>query len=113
MKTASLLPVPVDSAARQPARSRDAVSRRFRFLLSLVLLLATFQCSRVLLDAYNNGPRQAVNVPLDAAGILEKCSLLETKPGPPPDFYTRTQNDRFVSGTKPTLIKASGVFQGS
>ena len=110
MKSTSQLPVPVDSVAREPARSRDAVSRRFRFFLSFVVVLATFQCSRVLLDAYNNESRQTVNVPLDAARILEKCSLLETKPGPPPDFYTRTQNDRFVSGTKPTLIKASNIY---
>ncbi|EJF61656.1 composite domain of metallo-dependent hydrolase [Dichomitus squalens LYAD-421 SS1] len=112
MKSASFLPVPLDTPAREPARRRDAVSRRFRLLLSFVVLLATFQCSRVLLQAHTDDHRRAVNVPLDAAGILEKCSLLETKPGPPPDFYARTQNDRFVSGTKPTLIKNATVWTG-
>ena len=48
-----------------------------------------------------------VKVPAHAEEILDKCRLLNVKPGPPEDFSLREYSDRFVSGTKTTLIKVS------
>ena len=45
-----------------------------------------------------------LSTPPHVAVALERCRLLETKPGPPPHFHTRKKSDRFVEGTKPTLI---------
>ncbi|KAI0746214.1 carbohydrate esterase family 9 protein [Daedaleopsis nitida] len=53
-----------------------------------------------------------VNAPLHAPEILDKCQLLQVPPGPPPDFYTRRLSDRFVGGTKPTLIMNATIWTG-
>lgn len=50
---------------------------------------------------------KSTNVPLNAEEILDKCRLLDVKPGPPPDFDLRKQSDRFVEGTKATIIKVA------
>ncbi|KAI1784449.1 composite domain of metallo-dependent hydrolase [Ganoderma leucocontextum] len=118
MKPINVLPVSTNAATRTsrkpPARRRIiGLSRKLGFFLSLLVLAVVFQGYRVLLSASlsisisSSGPNA-----LDAAGILDKCSLLDTKPGPPPDFYSRVQNDRFVSGTKPTLIKNATIWTG-
>ena len=105
MKSPDILPVSTTTTNRKPAARRTtrvALSRRLCFYLTLLILGVIFQ-----------GYRTTVSVtisrigPPDAADILGKCSLLDTKPGPPSDFHTRAQNDRFVAGTKPTLIKVS------
>ncbi len=78
-----------------------------RALLLIVLLLATLQAFLVVLG-YGYGIEHehiGVNVPLHAEDILDKCRLLEVPPGPPPDFYARERSDRFVTGTRPTLVK--------
>ncbi|OBZ68120.1 hypothetical protein A0H81_11871 [Grifola frondosa] len=51
-------------------------------------------------------------VPLHAAEVLDKCRLLDVKAGPPPDFNQRTQSDRFIPGTLPTLIKNATIWTG-
>ena len=51
-------------------------------------------------------------VPLNASSILEKCRLLHVKPRVPHDFHRRTQSDRFVPGTAPTLIKNASIWTG-
>ncbi|TFY56157.1 hypothetical protein EVJ58_g7809 [Rhodofomes roseus] len=55
---------------------------------------------------------QRVQVPLHAAEILRKCAALELKPGPPQDFHTRAQSDRFQPGTKPLLIRNATLWTG-
>ncbi|KAF5371159.1 hypothetical protein D9758_004121 [Tetrapyrgos nigripes] len=51
-------------------------------------------------------------IPVDAARILDKCANLDTLPGPPPDFYSRKESDRFEPGTKPVLIKRATIWTG-
>ncbi|KAJ6532734.1 carbohydrate esterase family 9 protein [Mycena vulgaris] len=41
-----------------------------------------------------------------------QCSALHLTPGPPDDFHARTQSDRFVEGTKPTLIRNASIWTG-
>jgi hypothetical protein len=51
-------------------------------------------------------------VPINASSILDKCRLLDVKPGIPYHFHRRTQSDRFVTGTPPTLIKNVRIWTG-
>ncbi|KAJ4479027.1 hypothetical protein J3R30DRAFT_3403875 [Lentinula aciculospora] len=52
-------------------------------------------------------------VPIDAHQIIEKCANLNTIPGPPLDFDSRKESDRYVAGTKPTLIKNATMWTGN
>lgn len=44
--------------------------------------------------------------------VLSRCENLKLSPGPSPTFYNRTTSDRFVSATKPTLIKNATIWTG-
>ncbi|KAL5519409.1 hypothetical protein ACEPAH_1092 [Sanghuangporus vaninii] len=44
--------------------------------------------------------------------ILARCRALHQKPGPPEDFYDREVSDRFVPGTKATLIQNATIWTG-
>ncbi|KAK0188101.1 carbohydrate esterase family 9 protein [Armillaria mellea] len=52
------------------------------------------------------------HIPPHAAATLARCQHLQHSAGPPPNFYDRTENDRFVPGTKPTLIKNAKIWTG-
>lgn len=51
-------------------------------------------------------------VPLHAAEIQARCRALNTKPGPPSDFFDRTVSDRFVEGTKHIWIRNATIWTG-
>lgn len=57
---------------------------------------------------WNRGPQ----VPLHAAEIQARCRALDTKPGPPSDFYDRNVSDRFVEGTKRVWIRNATIWTG-
>ncbi|KAF9061078.1 hypothetical protein BDP27DRAFT_1338711 [Rhodocollybia butyracea] len=63
--------------------------------------------------AFNFRPNAFVKVPINSQQILQKCRNLNTIPSPPLDFYARTESDRFVPGTKPTLIKNATIWTGN
>ncbi|KAK0218162.1 hypothetical protein IW262DRAFT_1449299 [Armillaria fumosa] len=52
------------------------------------------------------------HIPRHAAETLQKCKLLDVPPGPPPGFHSRTESDRFVPGTKATLLKNATIWTG-
>ncbi|KAJ7600764.1 carbohydrate esterase family 9 protein [Mycena floridula] len=82
---------------------------RFRLGGCLVLLL----CSFSLLFQYKSvQDSKSFNLPLHAAEILEKCRSLHDVPEPSKGFYSRTKSDRFVPGTRPTLIKNATIWTG-
>lgn len=55
---------------------------------------------------------RSVRVPLHAEETLAKCRMQDIPPGPPPDFALRTESDRYVPGTKATLIKNATIWTG-
>ncbi|PBK99152.1 carbohydrate esterase family 9 protein [Armillaria gallica] len=55
---------------------------------------------------------KTTHIPLHAAETLQKCKLLDVPPGPPPGFHSRTDSDRFVPGTKATLLKNATIWTG-
>ncbi|KAJ3769241.1 hypothetical protein FB446DRAFT_227416 [Lentinula raphanica] len=55
----------------------------------------------------------SAKIPINAQQILQKCANLNVIPGPPPDFYSRTESDRYVPKTRPTLIKNATIWTGN
>ncbi|TDL21725.1 carbohydrate esterase family 9 protein [Rickenella mellea] len=56
--------------------------------------------------------QRSVTIPLHAEHTIARCENLKLKPGPPPTFNERKQSDRFVPGTRPTLIKNATIWTG-
>ncbi|KAI0342081.1 carbohydrate esterase family 9 protein [Trametopsis cervina] len=88
---------------------------RFRYrpilrLVGLALLVAAgLQWFHILQSRPQTSPTR---IPQHAAEIISKCELLSIKPGPPKDFNLRTQSDRFVPGSKATLIRNATIWTG-
>ncbi|KAJ7698627.1 carbohydrate esterase family 9 protein [Mycena rosella] len=76
--------------------------------LALVLLVVSSYAFTYLLWSDS----RVETLPINAATILAQCSALHLTPGPPNDFHARTQSDRFVPGTKPTLIRNASIWTG-
>ncbi|KAI9060397.1 carbohydrate esterase family 9 protein [Trametes sanguinea] len=97
-------------------RPRSRLSRVLRGVVVIALALAAVQLfltiSEIDTPGRRGGGRESARVPLRAQEFLDKCSLLDVEAGPPPDFHKRTENDRFVPGTKPTLIKNATIWTG-
>ena len=98
------LPTTVGVVPAQRPRSR---SRRAWRLLVAIISLAVIQSTTNLF--YTQRSTRTAQVPANAQEILDKCALLDVKPGPPPDFNLRQESDRFVAGTPPTLIKVGVI----
>lgn len=86
-------------------------SKRFWPVLT-VLVLATLYFSIDLSLLSVGHPRPHVRVPLHAAGTLAKCRSLSAKPAPPQGFSSRTQSDRYESGTSSVLIRNASIWTG-
>ncbi|KAF7348544.1 Carbohydrate esterase family 9 protein [Mycena venus] len=77
--------------------------------VSLLLLVGLSFASVYLLWPSN---RHAESLPINAEVVIAQCKALHLTPGPPEDFYSRTQSDRFVGGTRPTLIQNATIWTG-
>jgi hypothetical protein len=55
----------------------------------------------------------AEQLSVDADRILSRCAEVKATPGPPADFYSRTQSNRFEPGTKSVLIQNATIWTGS
>ncbi|KAI0778058.1 carbohydrate esterase family 9 protein [Trametes elegans] len=100
------------SAQAVPARQPPARRCLLRFVLAAVLSVAVVQYVRLSAHLLITGQDDASHVPLRAQEYLDKCQLLNVKPGPPPDFHTRTHSDRYVPGTEATLITNATIWTG-
>ncbi|OSC98900.1 carbohydrate esterase family 9 protein [Trametes coccinea BRFM310] len=104
------------SQARRLGRGQRPRSRLARVLHGVVVIALSLVALRYLVAFSELGAgrgSRGVKVPLRAQEFLDKCSLLEVKAGPPPDFHKRTENDRFVVGSKATLIKNASIWTGN
>ncbi|THH19962.1 hypothetical protein EW146_g1322 [Bondarzewia mesenterica] len=91
-----------------PTGSRASPKLRF-FWFCLSLLAFYALCARVFLL---KDPVHSAYVPINASRIIDKCRKLDLLPGPPPNFHARKASDRFVPGTRPTLIRNATVWTG-
>ncbi|KAJ7253708.1 carbohydrate esterase family 9 protein [Mycena haematopus] len=74
-----------------------------------VALFAVFSYTLIYL-LWPNAPTETL--PINSAVIIAQCRALHLTPGPPDDFRSRTQSDRFEGGTKPTLIRNATIWTG-
>ncbi|EMD37398.1 hypothetical protein CERSUDRAFT_114069 [Gelatoporia subvermispora B] len=107
---AGVLPGPKALDSYTPRTNASRLSAR-RLWHVVCLGVLSFVAVQILLSWDSTKATRAA-IPLHAAEILDKCQLLDVKPGPPPDFNLRTQSDRFVPGTKPTLIRNATIWTG-
>ncbi|KAJ6572076.1 carbohydrate esterase family 9 protein [Mycena capillaripes] len=95
-------------AAGSPGVPRHA-KKRVKSLQLAFILLAAFSYSLT----YLLWPRShSETVPINAQAIVAQCEALHLTPGPPDNFHSRTQSDRFEKGTKPTLIRNATIWTG-
>ncbi|KAG6332265.1 hypothetical protein ID866_6822 [Astraeus odoratus] len=59
-----------------------------------------------------NSHKGAVRVPFNVTDITARCRALDVTPGPPADFDTRTESDRYEPGTLPVLIRNATIWTG-
>ena len=61
----------------------------------------------------NGASRIAIKIPRDAASIKARCGNLDLSPGPSASFKFRSSSDRFVPGTRATLIRNATIWTGN
>ncbi|KAJ6491350.1 hypothetical protein C8R47DRAFT_1045160 [Mycena vitilis] len=83
--------------------------KRVQALQFTLLLFAAFSYSLTYLLWPNS---HTETFPINAESIIARCSALHLTAGPPDDFQSRTQSDRFQEGTKPTLIQNATIWTG-
>ncbi|KAJ7131770.1 carbohydrate esterase family 9 protein [Mycena crocata] len=77
---------------------------------ALAFLVVSSYSLIYLLWSDNNSRTETL--PINAQAIIAQCNALHLTPGPPADFHSRTESDRFVEGTKPTLIRNASIWTG-
>ena len=97
--------LPISAAGATPPR-------KFRGNFVVILaLLVSFQ----LYFIGSRSPtlfRRTVQVPLHAERSLARCASLKVAAGPPANFHDRKVSDRFVYGTKATLLHNARIWTG-
>ncbi|PVF97469.1 hypothetical protein CPB86DRAFT_423305 [Serendipita vermifera] len=81
---------------------------RIVFLVAASLFLTAF----VYIHQQRSRTQTFHHRPLRADELLEICASLKITPGPPDDFASRLESDRFVPGTVPTHIKNATIWVG-
>ncbi|KAF7348547.1 Carbohydrate esterase family 9 protein [Mycena venus] len=101
----------MDKEAGYPSVQKHA-KRRVKPLQLAIVFLATFSVSYSLANylLWPNSHSEAI--PINAQAVLAQCRALHLTPGPPDNFRSRTQSDRFVQGTKPTVIRNATIWTG-
>ena len=99
------LSLPTIASPRPPQHHR----RRRTGFLALLAILASAHFFLLSHTTYT----PAASVPIHAQATLARCRALSDTPGPAFDFHRREASDRFVPGTKPTLIRNARIWTGA
>ncbi|KAJ7089249.1 carbohydrate esterase family 9 protein [Mycena belliarum] len=91
-------------------RAHSPAKKRIWALQFVVVLLAASSYALTYL-LWPASP-SAETLPINAESVIAQCIALQMAPGPPDSFNARTQSDRFVEGTKPTLIRNASIWTG-
>jgi hypothetical protein len=91
----------------QATHKRSIINILYRPLFTIVFFLC-LQTAFVFRYRTSSTP----TIPIHASKTLQKCRHLHTKPRPSPDFDLRKQSDRFVPGTRATLIRNATIWTG-
>lgn len=97
--------LPMNAASTAPPR-------KFRTKVALILaLLAGLQLYFVG-GSFRTLFRHTGQLSFHAEQSLERCASLKISAGPPARFHDRTVSERFVPGTKPTLLHNARIWTG-
>ncbi|KAJ7512471.1 hypothetical protein B0H11DRAFT_1844256 [Mycena galericulata] len=99
----------MDKGMGYVALPRPPHKKRVQFAL---ILMATLSYCFAMLTYFLWSKSPTVTLLINAQAIVAQCSALHLTPGPPDNFHARTQSDRFVEGTKPTLIRNASIWTG-
>ena len=94
---------------REPWRSKPRRVTFWSLLAVVVLSVASVTTLSFRLDATRSNE---AHVPVNAAEIVQRCSVLSLTPGPPANFSLRKISDRFEAGTPPTLLRNATIWTG-
>ncbi|KAH9040638.1 carbohydrate esterase family 9 protein [Lactarius pseudohatsudake] len=83
---------------------------RNRFVYGTVLVLLALQSYHALTIGLTMG--HTSSVPIHAENTLARCRALDTVPGPSSHFYSRASSDRYVPGTRATLVLDARIWTG-
>ena len=107
----SLLPDASDISAR--GRKKPGLTLSIHRYLYVLGLISTLIVLYLLQQRSSLSFRsQRLRPVFHSQETVARCRSLNVKPGPPVDFYSRQQSDRFVPGTKATLIKNATIWTG-
>ncbi|KAJ7636946.1 hypothetical protein FB45DRAFT_1139042 [Roridomyces roridus] len=95
----------MDGMGSPPPSAKKRV--KFAFLATVSYALAT-----LVYLLYSTYRPFGTALPINAESIVSRCKALHLTPGPPDNFRARTKSDRFVQGTKPTLIRNASIWTG-
>lgn len=98
------LPVAYSTVSDKPARKQ----RRFIALLALLACLNGLVVTRL----YTSSSDTNVRIPIHAQASLNRCRALAVTPGPPSNFHERASSDRFVGGTRPSILRNAHIWTG-
>lgn len=92
--------------------TKTAPRRNIRGNFAVILtLLVGFQLY-FLSSSFPTLFRRTEQLPFHAERSLARCAALGVSAGPPTDFHDRTESDRFVHGTKATLLHNARIWTG-
>ena len=80
-------------------------------LIIILTLLVGFQLY-FLSSSFPSVFRRTAQLPFHAERSLARCASLRVSAGPLADFQDRTESDRFVHGTKATLLHNARIWTG-
>jgi hypothetical protein len=102
-KRAHILPVDAHSAT-PPRKFKGKLIIALAALTSLQLYLISLSFPTLF--------RRTSQLPLHAERSLARCASLKITAGPPANFHDRSESDRFVAGTKATLVHNARIWTG-
>ncbi|CAG8670052.1 6700_t:CDS:2, partial [Acaulospora colombiana] len=88
--------------------------RRLRHNARAILIIAAslFLTGAIYIRQQSGRATAIHHRPLHAEELLDTCASLKIIPGPPDNFSSRSESDRFVPGTVPTYIKNATIWIG-
>ncbi|KAK7470191.1 hypothetical protein VKT23_001629 [Stygiomarasmius scandens] len=102
----------MEKAPPAPFGQRTKANSLLRVLSVLSLVAVGAYVSLFTVHLRFRGNASLSSIPINANEIQQKCRNLNVVPGPSPDFYSRSESDRFEHGTKSVLIKNATVWTG-
>ena len=102
-KRAHILPVDAHSAT-PPRKFKGKLIIALTALTSLQLYLISLSSPALF--------HRASQLPLHAEHSLARCASLKIAAGPSANFHDRSESDRFVAGTKATLVHNARIWTG-